>query len=106
MYIGYIQFFLIGIVFLQSFKDHGWSKLLYEYAMISIPLLLVIFVVFSLLLGWFDTRLGFREEELRNSSKSNPVMTEMLVSLAEIKERLKAMEQKGDRDSEHGLPGK
>jgi hypothetical protein len=99
MYVGYIQFFLIGIVFLQSFKDHELGKLLYEYAVVSIPLLLVIFIFLSLLLGYLDTKLGFREEELRNSSKSNPVMMEMLGSLTEIKERLKSIEQSGGQKS-------
>ena len=99
MYVGYIQFFLIGIVFLQSFKDHEWAKMFYEYAIVSIPLLLIIFILLSLLLGYFDTKLGFREEELRNLTKSNPVMMEMLVSLKEIKERLKSIEQTTERDN-------
>ena len=99
MYIGYIQFFLIGIVFLQSFKDHEWGKMFYEYAIVSIPLLMIIFILLSLLLGYFDTKLGFREEELRNLTKSNPVMMEMLVSLKEIKERLKSIEQTTERDN-------
>ena len=93
MYIGYIQFFLIGIVFLQSFKEEEWGILLYKYAVISIPVLLLLFIIFSLFLGYLDTKLGFREEELRNSSKSNPVMMEMLMSLNEIKEKLSALEK-------------
>ena len=92
MYIGYIQFFLIGIVALQSFKDESWGVFLYKYALISIPVLLILFVFLSLLLGYLDTKLGFREEELRNLSKSNPVMMEMLISLREIKEKLNSLE--------------
>lgn len=94
MYIGYIQFFLIGIVFLQSFKDQSWGVVLFKYAVISIPVFLILFLILSLLLGYLDTKLGFREEELRNLSKSNPVMMEMLVSLKEIKEKLKSLEEK------------
>ena len=97
MYIGYIQFFLIGIVFLQSFREEEWGALLFEYAVISIPVVLILFVVVSLLLGYLDTKLGFREEELRNLSNSNPVMMEMLVSLKEIKEKLKLLEEKPGR---------
>ncbi len=98
MYIGYIQFFLIGIVFLQSFKDEPWGQLLYRYAVISVPLILILFVVLSLVLGYLDTRLGLREEELRNVSKSNPVMMEMLLSLKEIREKLDRLEKKGSDD--------
>jgi preprotein translocase subunit SecG len=95
MYVGYIQFFLIGIVFLQSFKGQHWGEVIFKYAVVSIPAALILFVVLSLFLGYLDTRLGFREEELRNLSKSNPVMIEMLESLNEIKEKLKLLE--GDR---------
>jgi hypothetical protein len=93
MYIGYIQFFLIGIVFLQSFEDGEWGKLFFKYAFVSIPVALLLFVILSLFLGYLDTKLGFREEELRNLSKSNPVMMEMLDSLKEIKEKLKSIEE-------------
>lgn len=93
MYIGYIQFFLIGIVFLQSFEDGEWGKLFFKYAFVSIPIALLLFVILSLFLGYLDTKLGFREEELRNLSKSNPVMMEMLDSLKEIKEKLRSIEE-------------
>lgn len=99
MYIGYIQFFLIGIVFLQSFKDERWGDFIFRYAVIAIPVVLILFVFLSLLLGYLDTKLGFREEELRNLSKSNPVMVEMLDSLKEIKAQLKSLEPKGRLDS-------
>lgn len=93
MYIGYIQFFLIGIVFLQSFKGQEWGELIFKYAIISIPVALILFIFLSLLLGYMDTKLGFREEELRNLSRSNPVMMEMLASLEEIKEKLRLLER-------------
>ena len=72
MYIGYIQFFLIGIVFLQSFKDKSWGELIFKNALISIPIALVLFVLLSLILGYLDSKLGLREEEFRNLS-SEPV---------------------------------
>jgi preprotein translocase subunit SecG len=93
MYIGYIQFFLIGIVFLQSFKDKPWGALIFKYALISIPSALVLFLIFSLILGYLDTKLGFREEELRNLSKSNPIMMDMLTQLKEIDRRLEQIEK-------------
>jgi hypothetical protein len=93
MYIGYIQFFLIGIVFLQSFKNQYWGELVFKYAVISIPVALVLFIFLSLVLGYLDTKLGLREEELRNLSKSNPIMMEMLDALKEINERLKSLEE-------------
>ncbi len=88
MYIGYIQFFLIGIVFLQSFKDKSWGELIFKNALISIPIALILFVLFSLILGYLDSKLGLREEEFRNLAKSNPVMMDMLDQLREINKKL------------------
>lgn len=94
MYIGYIQFFLIGIVFLQSFDDKPWGEMIFKYALISIPLALVLFILLSLILGYLDSKLGFREEELRNLSRSNPVMMEILDQLKDINKRMELMENK------------
>lgn len=94
MYLGYIQFFLIGIVFLESFKDKPWGEFIFRYAVIFIPVILLLFILLSLILGYFDSKLGFREEELRNLSKSNPVMVEMLNSLNEIREKVISLEHK------------
>lgn len=92
MYIGYIQFFLIGIVFLQSFKDKPWGEFIFNYSLIAIPVALLLFILLSLLLGYFDSKLGFREEELRNLSSSNPVLMEILSSLNELKEEVKKVQ--------------
>jgi uncharacterized membrane protein len=94
MYIGYIQFFLIGIVFLQSFKDKPWGEMIFKYAFISVPVAFLLFVILSLVLGYLDSKLGFREEELRNLSKSNPVMMEMLDQLEEINKKIDLLDAK------------
>src|SRR5665647_1979958 len=97
MYIGYIQFFLIGIVFLQSFKDNPWGEFIFKYAIISIPIAFLLFVILSLVLGYFDSKLGIREEEQRNLSKSNPIMMEMLGQLKELNKKIELLE-KGKTD--------
>ncbi len=92
MYIGYIQFFLIGIVFLKSFKDNPWGEWIFNYAIISIPIAFLLFVILSLVLGYFDSKLGLREEEQRNLSRSNPVMMEMLDQLKELNKKIELLE--------------
>jgi len=99
MYIGYIQFFLIGYVFLKDFQDKPWGEMIFKYAVISIPVGLILFIFLSLLLGYIDTKLGFREEELRNLSKSNPVMVEMLNSLKEIKQKVNSLDEKINKNA-------
>ena len=93
MYIGYIQFFLIGIVFLQSFKDNPWGEFIFKYAIISIPIAFLLFMLLSLVLGYFDSKLGLREEEQRNLSKSNPIMMEMLDQLKELNKKIELLEK-------------
>ncbi|MBS2096694.1 hypothetical protein [Carboxylicivirga linearis] len=93
MYIGYIQFFMIGFVFLDSFRDNQVGELIYNHLYISIPILFLLFIVFSLLLGRIDTVLGLREEELRNSTQSNPVMREILEGIEEMKKEVSELKQ-------------
>ncbi len=93
MYIGYIQFFLIGVVFLSDYKDTVWGKFIFDHALISIPVSIVLFILLSLVLGYFDSRLGLRQEELRNLSRSNPVMMEMLDELKEMNKKIEFLGQ-------------
>jgi hypothetical protein len=94
MYIGYLQFFLIAIVFLEKYQDKPWGKKIFEYAVISLPVAIILFIIFSLILGYLDSKLGFREEEQRNLSKSNPIMMEMLAQLHEINKKIALLEKK------------
>ncbi len=89
MYVGYISFFMIGFVFLKSFKDTIWGQYIYDNFYFTFPALVLLFMVFSLVLGFADTKLGIREEELRNQSSANPVQREIMEMLKEIREELK-----------------
>ncbi|GAA0743196.1 hypothetical protein [Gaetbulibacter jejuensis] len=88
MYIGYIQFIMIGFVFLEAYKDSSVGKLIFENLYLSLPILFLIFILLSLIIGRIDTILGFREEELRNSSTSNPVMRELLTKIDDLKDEI------------------
>jgi len=93
MYIGYVQFLLIIFVFIKSLGDNPVTEFVFNSPMIAVPIILVIFVVASLLLGYLDSRLGFREEEIRNHSKSNPVLMDIQKSLNELNAKVAQMEQ-------------
>jgi hypothetical protein len=94
MYIGYIQFFLIAYVFLNDFKNTPWGGLIFKYAIYSVPVAIVLFIFLSLILGYLDTKLGLREEEMNNLSRYNPVMMEMLETLKGIQGKLNILEEK------------
>ena len=89
MYIGYISFIMIAFMFLNDFKDQTIRNFLDENKLITYPVMMVVFIMFSLVLGRIDTKLGLRKEEMRNAATENPVTMEMLESLKEIKAALK-----------------
>jgi len=99
MYIGYVQFLLIIFVFIKSLGDNPVTEFVFNSPMIAVPIILVIFVIASLLLGYLDSRLGFREEEIRNHSKSNPVLMDIQKSLNELNDKVAQMEQGKTRKS-------
>ncbi len=94
MYIGYIQFLMIGMVFFEAYRDTYIGELIFSNLLISLPILFALFIVLSLLVGRLDTVFGLREEELRNSSSSNPVMREIQSSLHEIKKDLAELKER------------
>lgn len=89
MYIGYINLFMMVTIFLGAIKNTEIGKFLIANVYIAIPILVILFIVFALILGYWDTKLGIRSEELRNLSSENPVQMEMLQTIREIKEEQK-----------------
>lgn len=85
MYIGYISFIMLAFVFLNSFENEQIRNLLDNNKLIVYPLIMVLFLVVSLILGRLDTKLGMRKEEMRNQATENPVTMEILNSLREIR---------------------
>ncbi|KGJ97363.1 hypothetical protein [Colwellia psychrerythraea] len=93
MYIGYVQFLLIIFVFIKSLGDNPVTEFVFTSPMVAVPIILMIFVLLSLAIGYLDSRLGFREEEIRNHSKSNPVLMDIQKSLAALNDKVEKMEQ-------------
>ena len=94
MYVGYVQFLMIAFVLLESYKNSSIGQLIFNNMLISIPIIFLIFIILSLVVGRIDTLLGLREEELRNASSSNPIMREILNNMEEIKKELHDLNQK------------
>lgn len=57
------------------------------------PILFLLFIGASLIIGRIDTVLGLREEELRNMSTSNPVMRELITKVNELTEEISALKE-------------
>ena len=88
MYIGYISFVMIAFMFLNDFKDETIRHFLDENKLVTYPVMMVVFMLFSLVLGRLDTKLGLRREEMRNAATENPVTMEILENIKEIKATL------------------
>ena len=98
MYIGYINFFMMIVIFINSIKDNKFGRYLVDYSAIAIPLLIIVFVGGSLLLGYMDSRLGIRKEEMRNLSTANPVIMEIYETVKELKKDGEKKEQQNNKD--------
>jgi len=88
MYLGYIQFFMIGIVFFKTYEKTSIGALFFKYAFISIPILFLAFIFFSILLGYFESKLGLKEEEQKKLTTQNPLMMELMNDIKDIKNEL------------------
>ena len=84
MYIGYISFIMIAFMFLNDFENENIRQFLDENKFITYPVVMILFVLFSLVLGRLDTKFGVRKEEMRNASTENPVLMEILEKVKNI----------------------
>ena len=87
MYIGYISFIMIAFMFLNDFENETIRGFLDDNKLITYPVMMVVFIVFSLILGRLDTKFGFRKEEMRNASSENPVLMEILEKVNKIEKQ-------------------
>lgn len=85
MYIGYINLFMMVTIFIGAIKNTGVGKFLLANIYLAIPVLIVVFIILALILGYWDSKLGIRSEEMRNLTLQNPVQTEILHTIREIK---------------------
>ena len=84
MYIGYISFIMIAFMFLNDLNDETIRSFLDDNKLITYPVVMILFIVFSLILGRLDTKFGVRKEEMRNASSENPVLMEILEKVKKI----------------------
>jgi len=77
MYVSYIQFFMIGIMLLQSFKDTVFGVWVFDRAIWTIPLSILIMTLISITIGYLDLHLGIFSAEQKRISERNPVLNEL-----------------------------
>lgn len=87
MYIGYINFLMLGFVFLHAFREDAWAQFIFDNHYYTYPIIIISTLILFLLIGYLDTKLGLRKEELKNMSNANPVVQEILDTVREIKSK-------------------
>jgi len=92
MYLGYINFFILNLVLINSIDNPMLSEFIADNKWILLPALLILYVVLLLFIGYLDTKLGLRQEELRNNAVVNPIMQDLMRTVYDIQEKVTAKE--------------
>jgi hypothetical protein len=88
MYLGYINFFMLNVVLLNSSEDGFIAGIVNQNRILWIPLLFVFYATVLVFIGFLDTKLGFRQEEMRNNALHNPIIMEIIDHLRDIKKEV------------------
>ena len=89
MYLGYINFFILNLVLINSFDNPEIKIFIQDYKFLVVPILFIAYLLLLILIGYMDTKLGFRQEEMRNNASINPVMQELIRTVDEIRDEVK-----------------
>jgi hypothetical protein len=84
MYLGYINFFILNIVLINSIENEVLKSYINDYKLVIIPLLFIIYAITLIFIGYLDTKLGLRQEEMRNNTAVNPIMQDLIRKIDEI----------------------
>lgn len=98
MYLGYINFFILNLVLLNSIDNPFVIEFINKYKLVVIPILFVLYLLVLVFIGYLDTKLGLRQEELRNNASKNPVMQQLLSSVLDIQNKVTEMEKKANSE--------
>lgn len=89
MYVGYINFFILNLVLINSFDNPDIKAFIVDYRYLVVPFLFATYTILLIVIGYMDTKLGFRQEEMRNNASINPVMQDLIQTVNEIRDEVK-----------------
>jgi len=78
-------------VLINSFDNPEIKVFIYEYKLVIVPILFIVYMLLLIFIGYMDTKLGFRQEEMRNNAAINPVMQELIRTVDEIRDEVKKL---------------
>jgi len=68
-YIGLIQFVMLGVIMAKQFGI--------KLGVVGSVILIMVFLLISLIIGFLDTKLGIRCEEQKNYTESNKILMDI-----------------------------
>ena len=89
MYLGYINFFMLNLLLINSYDNPEIKAFIHEYKLMVVPVLFLVYMLLLIFIGYMDTKLGFRQEEMRNNASINPVMQDLVKTVNEIRDEIK-----------------
>ena len=75
-YIGAVQFLMLAVIMAKQFG--------FKLGLAGSVILVFLFFLGCLVVGYIDTRLGIRKEEVRNSNEQNPEIKEILTIVRRV----------------------
>ena len=88
MWLGYVNFMMIGWIFLKSLNNETVNTLLSHHTVLFSLVCVAGFLFGMVFVGWLDCKLGIRKAEVTNLSKQNPLFIEMYNRLQRIESHL------------------
>ena len=87
-YISIGQFLLMLWILLKQYHNTEIGKLIFGNPLISAPIIIMIFLVICVLIGYADKLLGIRQSEYAEQTRQNPKSMEVIEKLDSIIKKL------------------
>jgi glycosyltransferase involved in cell wall biosynthesis len=94
MYIGYAQFFIVILLFLEAYKETAWGVIVFKHTWISAPVSLALFMIISIVIGFYDKKV-VRGLEYKEVTETNPYFMEMRNDVKELMRQMDGIAKKG-----------
>ncbi len=98
MYLGYINFFLLNVVFLKSYNVQLFDNSTIYVEIISYAVIGLLGTGIVLFIGYLDHVLGIRREEMQNIADNNPFALKVIEDLEQLKKDIGRLTEYQEHD--------
>lgn len=87
-YVGYINFVMILLLFLEGYKETAFGIWFYAHSAITLPVTMVIYFAIAIIVGYLD-KIIIRPYEQREITSTNPIHMEVLDKVNKLLDKTK-----------------